>query len=130
MRPVLWMIAGCLASWGVVVAVGSPSLRFAVGLGMAGPLVAAIVTWLMMSRTLAVDPAQMAGRMFLGLGLKMVFFGVYVVAAIRGLGAELVPFIASFTGYFVALHAVEAILLRRAQARLMSQVPPTEGLRR
>ena len=120
MNAVLGMIAGCLLSWGVVAVVGSQPVQVAVGLGMAGPLVAAVVTWLMITRTLAVDPAQMAGRMFLSLGVKMVFFGAYVVLAIRGLGVELVPFIVSFTAYFVALHSVEAILLRRAQARQIS----------
>jgi hypothetical protein len=117
---VLGMIAGCLLSWGIVAVVGGEPLQRAVGLGMAGPLVAAVVTWLMITRTLAVDPAQMAGRMFLSLGVKMVFFGAYVVLAIRGLGVELVPFIVSFAAYFVALHSVEAILLRRAQARQLS----------
>ncbi len=120
MRAVLGMIAGCLLSWGIVAIVGPESLRLVVGLGMAGPLVAAVVTWLMITRTLAGDPAQIAGRMFLSLGAKMVFFGAYVVLAIRGLGVALVPFIVSFTAYFVALHTVEALLLRRAQARLMS----------
>jgi hypothetical protein len=123
MRAVLGMVTGCMLSWSLVAVVGPAPLRVAVGLGMAGPLVAAVVTWLLITRTLAGDPALMAGRMFLSLGAKMVFFGAYVVLAIRGLGVALVPFIVSFTAYFVALHTVEALLLRRAQARLMSGGP-------
>ena len=51
--------------------------------------------------------------MFLSLGADSVF-GAYVVLAIR---AGVAPSrYREFTAYFVALHTVEAILLRRAEA--------------
>jgi hypothetical protein len=43
----------------------------------------------------------------------MVFFGAYVAVMLQIVGVHLVPFIASFTGYFVALYLTEALLMRR-----------------
>jgi hypothetical protein len=97
---------------------GDRALRLNVGLGIGGPLVAALATWGMISRTLRVSPSQLTPRMFAALAVKMVFFGAFVALAIRGLGVRPVPFVVSFTVSFIALHGVEAILLRRALARL------------
>jgi uncharacterized membrane protein YdfJ with MMPL/SSD domain len=47
---------------------------------------------------------------FLG---KMVLFGAYVVIVLRGLSVRPVPFVASFTVYFIGLYLVEALYLKR-----------------
>ena len=52
-------------------------------------------------------------EMITALAVKMVFFGGYVVAMLRGFGLRPVPFIVSFAAYFIALHAMEAFFLRR-----------------
>ena len=44
---------------------------------------------------------------------KLVFFGAYVGLVIGVLGLKLVPFAATFTGYFIALHLIEALWLKR-----------------
>jgi hypothetical protein len=46
----------------------------------------------------------------------MLFFGAYVTVVIKGLHLQVVPFVASFTGYFIGLYLVEALLLRRLVA--------------
>jgi hypothetical protein len=46
-------------------------------------------------------------------GVKMVFFGGYVAVMLRVLRLRPVPFTVSFSSYFIALHLVEALLLRR-----------------
>ena len=51
--------------------------------------------------------------MMTALVLKMVFFGVYVGVMLRGLSLRPVPFVVSFAAYFIALHAMEAMFLRR-----------------
>jgi hypothetical protein len=51
--------------------------------------------------------------MVAALAVKMVFFGGYMVVVLRVLGMRPVPFIVSFAGYFIALHAMEALFLRR-----------------
>jgi hypothetical protein len=44
---------------------------------------------------------------------KLVFFGAYVAVMLKALGLRPVPFIASFTASFIALHAAEAVCLQR-----------------
>ena len=117
MGAAVGMIVAALASWGVMVLIpGGPSARD-VGLGMAGPLVAAVGTWVMIARTMKVDPMRLTNRLLVGLMVKVVFFAAYAVLAIRGLSAAVRPFALSFAGYFIAFHVVEAILLRRASTR-------------
>ena len=41
------------------------------------------------------------------------FFGVYVVVMLRVMMLRPVPFVVSFTAYFITLYAMEALLLRR-----------------
>ena len=55
------------------------------------------------ARTHAAAPERLTGVMMTGFALKMVFFGVYVVVMLRVLALRPVPFVVSFTGYFIAL---------------------------
>jgi hypothetical protein len=48
-----------------------------------------------------------------GLAVKAVFFGAYVVSMLRVVELRPVPFVVSFTGYFIALHVMEAMFMRR-----------------
>jgi hypothetical protein len=60
-----------------------------------------------------VSPERVTRVLMTGLWVKMVFFGVYVVALLQGLALRPTPFVVSFTGYFIGLHAMEAFFLRR-----------------
>jgi hypothetical protein len=51
--------------------------------------------------------------MIAALAVKMVFFGGYVAAMLRGLDLRPVPFVVSFAAYFIVLHVMEAMFLRR-----------------
>ena len=116
MGPGLGMIGGCVVGWAAAVGIWGVAVSLDVAFGLAGPLVAALGTWAMIIRTVRSDPGRLTRRLFGAFAAKIVFFGVFVVAGIRGLGLRPVAFVASFTVSFVALHAVEAILLRRALA--------------
>jgi hypothetical protein len=59
-----------------------------------------------------------------GLAVKAVFFGAYVVAMLRVLRVRPVPFVVSFTGYFIALHVTEALFLRRLFNSAFAAPPP------
>jgi hypothetical protein len=120
--PLLWMAGMCAGAW-VVVAAVAPELSPEVLLGMAGPLASALATWIVVARTAATAPAKTTGVMVLGLGVKMVFFGVYVAGMLKGAGLRPVPFVLSFAGSFIALHAVEAGFLRRLFADMQRSSP-------
>ena len=64
-------------------------------------------------RTYRMVPERLTAVMIAGLGIKAVFFGVYVAVMLRPLALRATPFVASFTGYFIALHMMEALFMRR-----------------
>ena len=117
MMWVVGMVAASLTSCGVV-ALLAPELGRAVFLGMIGPLLAVAGTAALVERTARANPAGVASVMMAAFVGKMLFFGLYVVAVVTWADVENRPFLASFTAYFLALYATEALHLRRVTARL------------
>lgn len=119
MRPLAWMVGASLASWlAVALALGGaahPEVLF----GMLGPLASAGVTWIAVERSHAAAPERLTGVLVTGLALKMLFFGLYVAVMLRVLMLRPVPFVVSFTSYFIALYVMEALFLRR----LLTETP-------
>ena len=109
MKPVAWMTAASVLSAALL------SARFGreVWLGMLAPLVVASVSWIVMERVYRFTPQRLNSVIMTAFAGKLVFFGVYVVVVITALGVAPIPFVLSLTLYFVALHLVEAILLKR-----------------
>jgi hypothetical protein len=113
MRAVRWMVIGSLASALLIVAAVGREAGKEIVLGMLAPLAAAGVSWVLTERTYARSPERLTGLMISGFAAKMVFFGVYVAVMLKLVGLHPVPFVASFTGYFIALYLIEALLMRR-----------------
>ena len=111
--PAVWIVAGAAGSWAVAALIYAPAASRAVVFGMAAPVVSAAATWILISLAQRRNPAGVSGVMMAAFMAKMVFFGVYVVVMLRGLDLPAVPFIVSFTAYFVSLYAIEAVMLRR-----------------
>jgi hypothetical protein len=106
------MVGASLASWLLIRAARS-DVEDETLFGMLGPLVSACVTWLAIEWAHRTAPQQVMAVMIGGFAVKMVFFGGYVALMLRGLELQAVPFVVSFTGYFIALYAMEALFLRR-----------------
>jgi|RhiMethySRZTD1v2_1073278.scaffolds.fasta_scaffold05669_8 hypothetical protein len=118
MTRIAWITAGCLVSAAVAIAIVGRGFADDVLLGMLGPLVAVALTWLLIERTVQHDPARLTQLLMTAFFVKMVFFGVYVVAVLRGVpGVETMPFAVSFTAYFISLYAIEAVLMDRLASR-------------
>jgi hypothetical protein len=113
MKPVAWMAGVSLASWLVMRVTsagrGDPEVLF----GMAGPLASAVGSWVAYERAHRSAPGRLTNVMIAALAVKMVFFGGYVAAMLRGLDLRPVPFVVSFAAYFIVLHVMEAMFLRR-----------------
>ena len=120
--PLLWMAGTCAGAWLVIVAV-APGLNPDALLGMLGPLASALATWIVVARTAATAPEKVTGVMVTGLAVKMVFFGAYVAGMLKGAGLRPAPFMVSFAGSFIALHAMEAGFLRRVFAEMQRSSP-------
>jgi CHASE2 domain-containing sensor protein len=113
MKPAAWMVGASLASWVIVAAMVDGRTRVEVLLGMLGPLAVVSATWVLMARTYRQDPEALTSLMVAAFGFKLVFFGGYVAVMLGWLGLRPVPFVASFTSYFVGLYLIEALYLRR-----------------
>jgi len=108
----VWMVGLGVGSWGLASAV-RPAANPEALLGMAGPLVAACASWVAVERMHAVAPERVMSVMLTAFMAKMMFFGVYVAGMLRGLELRRTPFVVSFTVYFIALYAMEALFLKR-----------------
>ena len=113
MTAVAWMTGAAVASWLVATAVVGTRARLEILFGMIGPLVASSGSWALARRTYRRDPARLTRLMAAAFLAKLVFFGVYVAVALGVLSLRPVPFVVSFTSYFIGLYGVEALLLRR-----------------
>ena len=81
--------------------------------GLIGPLIAVVVTWVVVVRTHRRNPAAVTGVMVTAFGVKALFFGAYAVAMIKVFDLDLQMFAISFTGFFIALYGIEAALFSR-----------------
>ena len=81
--------------------------------GIIGPLLAALVTWIVVVRVHRRNPGGVMHVMMAGFLVKAVYFGVYVVVMIKVFDLEPVPFIVSFSAAFISLYALQAVLFAR-----------------
>jgi hypothetical protein len=113
MKAVWWMAAASVAAAVVAAAIAGGQRRDEVLFGMLAPLAATTISWVAIERTYRRDPQQLTGLMIKAFGAKMLFFGAYVAVMLKIVGVDPVPFVASLTGFFVALYLTEALLMRR-----------------
>ena len=116
MKLFWWMLSGSVLSATALAVLLPADLRLEIWLGMLGPLASALVSWIAMERQYLRRPAGMTSMMVKGFVAKMVFFAGYVTALLSIGRVQPIPFVISFTAYFISLHAIEAIGLHRLQA--------------
>lgn len=121
--PVVWMVGASAASWLVLIVATGSSLMPELLLGLAGPLASAVVSWQVVERTQASAPERLTSVMITAFAVKVVFFALYVVMVLGVAGLRPTPFMLSFTGYYVGLHVVEAMFLKRLLADGASRWP-------
>jgi hypothetical protein len=124
MMAIWWMIIASVGSW-LIVATTWADVADEVGVGMAGPLLAAIGTRWLVVHSARTDPTKLTQVMLQAFLAKVLFFACFVVAAVRLLALEPLPFIGSFVTYFLALHLTEAVLLQRLTVARAAKDPHT-----
>lgn len=122
-RPVAWMIGASAAFLGAMIVATGSRLMPELFLGMAGPLTSAVLTWHVLERTQSSTPERLTSVMITAFGVKVLLFALYVVVILGVLELRAKPFMLSFTGYYVGLHVVEALFLRRLLAGGVSHWP-------
>ncbi len=117
MRPAWWMVGLAALTWmAAAVYPGFDSDRDVL-LGMLAPLAGAVGTWVLVARTYPSRPERLTSVMVAAFGAKLVWFGAYVAVMLTVMEVRPVPFVISFTMYFIALHLFEALCLKRLFAR-------------
>jgi len=112
MKPIAYMAAVSVISW-IGAAMIDRGARLEILFGMLGPLAAGSGTWILVAWAYRERPEGSTGLMAAAFVLKMVFFGAYVAVMLRVMRFRPVPFVVSFTGYFIGLYLMEALFLRR-----------------
>ena len=113
MKPLWLMTALSLATALIIAALPGFDGDREVLFGMLAPLAGAALTWVLAARLFPAHPERLTSMMVAAFGGKLVFFGAYVAVMLKVLHLEPMPFVASFTGYFVTLHIMEALYLQR-----------------
>jgi hypothetical protein len=113
MKALAWMIAGGLLSWACVAAAFGSRANPEAFYGMLGPLAVAVVSWIVVERAYAAHPEGVLGVLLTGMAVKLMFFAVYAFVMLRLMELRPIPFVASFTGYFIALHYIQALFMKR-----------------
>jgi hypothetical protein len=116
MKLVWWMLAGSVLSSLVLTILLGLKTGFEICLGMLGPLAAAIASWVATEWQHKRRPAALTGLLVKAFAAKMIFFALYISVLISLRLVRPVPFAISFLGFFLLLHVMEAIGLRRLQA--------------
>jgi hypothetical protein len=119
MRQIFWMVGASGASCLAIGLLMPRQAGIAVAFGMFGPLAATSISWMLAERTFRKQPEALTQVMIGSFVAKMVFFGVYVTVMLRVLMLTPVPFVVSFTSYFIVLYLIEAFLLKRLFGRGM-----------
>ncbi|HVH29056.1 MAG TPA: hypothetical protein VM818_20020 [Vicinamibacterales bacterium] len=113
MNQVGWMIAASVASAVAASLLLGTAIAPEIMMGMLGPLLAASGTWLLVEQSRRRNSLGLTAVMFKAFAAKMLLFAAYVIVALKGLRLRPVPFVISFTTYFIVLHLTEALWLRR-----------------
>jgi hypothetical protein len=108
-----WMASAAVVSAALAVVLAGPAYAPEILFGMAGPLAETVASWVLAEQVFRSRPERLTAVMITAFAGKLVFFGAYVAVMISMLSLRPVPFMASFTAYFIALHFVEALALRR-----------------
>jgi hypothetical protein len=114
MKFVAGLTVACFAAWLAATLFGAPARE--VLLGMIAPLVVTAATWILAKQVCRRKPEQLTAVMIAALGAKLVFFGAYAVVMLKVLALDPVPFIVSFTIFYIALHMAGAVGLQRLMA--------------
>jgi hypothetical protein len=113
MKPIASMTAASAVSWFIAALIVDQRTGIEILFGMLGPLAATSGTWVLAERIYRRRAEVLTTVMATAFVAKFAFFGAYIAIMILLLRFRPVPFMVSFTGYFIALYLVEALYLRR-----------------
>ena len=112
------LVAVCVTSCGLVATLVTPDAVAAAFMGMLAPLIVGVATIVMVERTTRNEPRALTARMTIAFLAKMLFYAAYVSVVLALVTTTPIPFMVSFTVYFVALQFTEAVYFKTLFTRI------------
>ncbi len=109
MRIIIYLTLFCFGSWGLLTGLLEQPIGFDLFWGMFGPWLIGMVTLFVIHRAYLKNPQQLTKLMSVSFIGKMLFYGLYVAYLVLTETVSMVPFVISFTVYFIVLHVLEAL---------------------
>lgn len=82
-------------------------------IGMIAPLLVTIFSIAWIKHVSKADPGKITATMTKSFFIKMVLFTLYFIIILRFYTFETIPFVISFTGFFILFYIIEAIFLQK-----------------
>ena len=89
-----------------------PQYLFELFLGWLIPAVAGFATIYFVMDAAKKDAQLVTKVLTKGFVIKMIYYGIIILISYKLYAFEPVPFIISFTGFFLVLHALEAVIIK------------------
>lgn len=105
------LVVFCLGTWGLIV-IGMMDFAKEIFLGMIVPLIIGVLSILSISIVHKKSPEKVTNVMIKSFAVKMIIYGGYFICIFTFYTFNPMPFILSFSGYFITLHLGEALFLR------------------
>ena len=101
----------CVGTWGLLSA-GLPEYGKEIFLGMVLPWLISLISISKTHFVYNINPEKLIKHMTTAMLMKMLSYGLLLVIMFTFISFNPLPFIISFTGYFLVLHITEAFVLR------------------
>tara|TARA_B100000029_G_scaffold106874_2_gene97619 strand:+ start:295 stop:642 length:348 start_codon:yes stop_codon:yes gene_type:complete len=105
---------GLVASAGILGLVAGfyPEFRLELFLGWIIPVIAGVITIYFVLDAAKKDAQLVTKVLTKGFAIKMVYYGAIILIIFKLYAFEPVPFICSLAGFFLGLHALEAVIIK------------------
>ena len=111
MKLSIYISMVCVGTWGLI-SVAFPNHVKEIFLGMVIPWSISLISISKTHSVYNINPEKLIKHMTKAMLMKMVSYGILLVIIFTFISFNPLPFIISFTGYFLALHIIEAFTLR------------------
>ena len=82
-------------------------------LGMLAPLLVSIISIIQINNLYKNDPQKITATITKSFLFKMIFFAIYFIIILSIYAFKPIPFVISFTGFFILFYVIEAVFLQK-----------------
>ena len=90
-----------------------PQYKYEIFLGMIAPLLVSIVSIQICKKAFSNSPSKLTASLTKSFLIKMILFALFFVIVLSFYTFEPIPFVISFTGFFILFYVIEAVFLQK-----------------